>query len=215
MTAPGWLYPVLTAAFLVLAYRTVRTSGAGLRVAVAFMAVLNAGLLWLLWETGPPWSVPVVAAVSLVAAVVNLRAAALALMARIERIDLAGFRSLVETVAQAPGPQVMGVCALHTGTVALTAFGDDARPEGRQFHLPPGAHCPLCLVEDQMRDFLVEPEPLLREYRAHLRAGSSRHLLIKRRSPEDPWTGRLRDRAFYRVPEVRPPCPVHDPLFTP
>ncbi|MER6198422.1 hypothetical protein ABT234_13775 [Streptomyces sp. NPDC001586] len=213
MTAPDWVQPVLTGTFLVLAYRVVRTSGAGLRSAVAFMVVLNVGLLWTMWDDGPPWAVPAVIAVSLVAAVVNTVAAARTALERVERVDTARFRDLVEHVAGSDGPQVLGVCVTYTGALVLTAFGSDARPEGRQFHLPPGPDCPFCLVEDQIRGLLGAVDPLLGEYRRHLRAGSSRHLLVRRSSTEQPWTGRLRDRAYYRVPRRRPSCPVHDPLL--
>ncbi|MEU9084498.1 hypothetical protein [Streptomyces sp. NPDC048357] len=141
MTAPDWVQPVLTGAFLVLAYRVVRTSGAGLRAAVAFMIVLNVGLLWLMWDEGPPWAVPAVIAVSLAAAVVNTVAAARTALERVERVDTARFRELVEHVTSSDGPQVLGVCVTYTGALVLTAFGSDARPEGRQFHLPPGSDC--------------------------------------------------------------------------
>ncbi|MFI5617575.1 hypothetical protein [Streptomyces sp. NPDC051567] len=214
MTATDWIMPVLTAAFLALSYRVVRVSGAGLRVSVLFMAVMNAGLLWQVWAFGPPWSAPAVAAVSLVAAAVSARTATVSLMDRVQRVDTAGFRELVRSVTEAEGPQVMGVCVTYTGTLALTAFATDAHPEGRQFHLLPGADCPFCLVEEQIRDFLGPGDPLLGSYRSHLARGSSRHLLVKRRSRAEPWTGRLRDRVFYRVPRGRPPCPVHDPLLS-
>nr|WSW59546.1 hypothetical protein OG513_13665 [Streptomyces sp. NBC_00998] len=212
---PDWIRPVLAGAFLVVSYRVVRTSGAGLRVAVLFMAVLNAGVLWLLAATGPPRGAVAVALVSVVAAVHSLFAAMRTLAARIQRVDAEAFHGLVRQAANAPGPQVMGVCVMFSGSLALTAFADDARPEGRQFHLLPGPHCPFCLVEDQIRDFLGPADPLLDAYRTHLRAGSSRHLLVKRRSELDPWTGRLRDRVYYRVPAParRPPCAVHDPLL--
>lgn len=99
------------------------------------------------------------------------------------------------------------------GRLVLTAFGDGARPEGRQFHLTPGPDCPFCLLEEQMRELVGAGDPLLDEYRAHLATGGSRHLLVRRPSPADPWTGRLRTRAHYRVPARRPSCPVHDPLL--
>ncbi|MEU3772710.1 hypothetical protein AB0F11_05770 [Streptomyces sp. NPDC032472] len=212
---PDWIHPVLTAAFLLVSYGVVRRSGVGLRVAVVTMAVLNAGLLWLLAVTGPPWGVPAVAAVSLVAAVHHLLAATRTLLGRIRVVDTAEFRGLAGQVAASPGPQVMGVCVLFSGVLALTAFGSDDRPEGRQFRLPPGPDCPFCLVEDQIRDFLGPADPLLGEYRAHLKAGSSRHLLVRRRSEREPWTGRLRSRTVFRVPPPArcPPCPVHDPLL--
>ncbi|WP_328621578.1 hypothetical protein [Streptomyces sp. NBC_00354] len=212
---PDWIQPVLAGAFLVVSYRVVRTSGAGLRVAVLLMAVLNAGVLWLLAATGPPWGVVAVALVSLVAAVHGLLAAMRTLMARIQRVDAEAFRGLVLQAANAPGPQVVGVCVMFSGSLALTAFADDAHPEGRQFHLVPGPDCPFCLVEDQIRDFLGPADPLLDAYRTHLQAGSSRHLLVKRRSEQEPWTGRLRDRVYYRIPAParRPPCAVHDPLL--
>ncbi|MFF5803885.1 hypothetical protein [Streptomyces sp. NPDC012746] len=212
---PAWLYTVLACALLILCTRSIRVSGAGLRVCVLYVVVANALLLWLVWDKGPSWSLPVVAAVSLVAAVYNLLAAARTTMARIRRIDAPVFRTLARRVASAEGPQVMGVCVLFSGSVALTAFPGDDNPEGTQFHVMPGPDCPFCLLEDQIRDFLGEADPLLGEYRAHLRTGSSRHLLVKRPSTADPWTGRLRDRAYYRVPAPsrRPPCPVHDPLL--
>ncbi|MGW9448626.1 hypothetical protein [Streptomyces sp. NPDC055632] len=66
----------------------------------------------------------------------------------------------------------------------------------------------------QVRDLLGAEDPLLHEYRTPLVRGSSRHPLVRRASPEEPWTGRLRDRIHYRVPSpsLRPPCPDHDPL---
>ncbi|MFJ4871533.1 hypothetical protein [Streptomyces sp. NPDC088757] len=215
MTAPDWIVPVLVGAFLAFSYRVVRRSGVGFGTAALFMVVLNAGLLWTLRVTGPPRAVPVVAVVSLLAAAASTFAAVRAAVARIERVDPPRFRDLVRAVAGAPGPQVMGVCVSPRGALVLTAFGDDARPEGRQFHLAPGAHCPFCLVEDQVRDFLGPEDPLLHEYRTHLAHGSSRHLLVRRASPAEPWTGRLRDRVHYRTPapSLRPPCPVHDPLL--
>ncbi|MFK0219792.1 hypothetical protein ACIQWN_16535 [Streptomyces vinaceus] len=212
---PDWIHPLLTAAFLVLSYRLVRTSGAGLRVAVLLMALLNAGALWLLAASGPAWGVVAVALVSLVAAVHSLLAAARTAAARIQRVGAGAFRDLVRRAASAPGPQVVGVCVMFSGALVLTAFADDAHPEGRQFHLVPGADCPFCLVEDQIREFLGPADPLLGAYRTHLAEGSSRHLLVRRRSERDPWTGRLRDRVYYRVPAParRPPCAVHDPLL--
>ncbi|MGW6411456.1 hypothetical protein ACWF95_30285 [Streptomyces vinaceus] len=212
---PDWIHPLLTAAFLILSYRLVRTSGAGLRVAVLLMALLNAGALWLLAATGPAWGVVAVALVSLVAAVHSLLAAVRTAAARIQRVDTGAFRDLVRQAASAPGPQVVGVCVMFSGALVLTAFADDAHPEGRQFHLVPGTDCPFCLVEDQIREFLGPADPLLGGYRTHLAEGSSRHLLVKRRSERDPWTGRLRDRVYYRVPAParRPPCAVHDPLL--
>lgn len=212
---PDWIRPLLAGVFLVVSYRVVRTSGAGLRVAVLLMAALNAGVLWLLAATAPPWAVVAVAAVSLVAAVHSLLAAMRTLMAGIQRVDADAFRGLVRQAANAPGPQVVGVCVMFSGSLALTAFADAVHPEGRQFHLPPGADCPFCLVEEQIRDFLGPADPLLAAYRTHLEAGSSRHLLVKRRSEREPWTGRLRDRLYYRVPAAarRPPCAVHDPLL--
>ncbi|WP_406182618.1 hypothetical protein [Streptomyces sp. NBC_01006] len=210
-----WIHPVLAGAFLVVSYRLVRTSGAGLRVAVLLMALLNAGVLWLLAATGPVRAVPAVALVSLAAAVHSLLAAARTLAARIQRVDAEAFRGLVRQAADAAGPQVVGVCVMFSGALALTAFTDDAHPEGRQFHLMPGADCPFCLMEEQIRDFLGPADPLLTAYRTHLEEGSSRHLLVKRRSEREPWTGRLRDRVYYRVPAParRPPCAVHDPLL--
>ncbi|MET9697454.1 hypothetical protein ABZY31_11065 [Streptomyces sp. NPDC006529] len=205
--------PVLVAAFLGLAYRTVRTTGVGLRVAVLVMAVFNAGLLWTLAETGPSWSVPVVGAFSLVCAVFSALAAARALLGRIAFIDDARYAEIVDQVGSAREPQVLGLCVLYNGTLAVTAFSDDARPEGRLHHLRTPDRCGFCLVEDRMRDLLGEPEALVEEYRTHLRAGRSRHFLVRRRSPEEPWTGRLRDRIAYRLPKVRPPCDVHDPLL--
>ncbi|MFE2550992.1 hypothetical protein ACFXGI_20945 [Streptomyces sp. NPDC059355] len=212
---PLWIHPVLAGAFLIVSYRLVRTSGAGLRVAVLLMALLNAGVLWLLAATGPAWGVVAVALVSLVAAAHGLLAAAQALAARIQRVDTEGLRGLIRQAADAAGPQVVGVCVMFSGALALTAFADDTNPEGRQFHLMPGADCPFCLVEDQIRDFLGPVDPLLAEYRTHLKEGSSRHLLVKRRSEREPWTGRLRDRVYYRAPGParRPPCAVHDPLL--
>ncbi|WP_405761895.1 hypothetical protein [Streptomyces sp. NBC_00045] len=212
---PDWIRPVLAGAFLVVSYRMVRTSGAGLRVAVLLMAALNAGVLCLLASTAPPWAVVAVALVSLVAAVHSLLAAMRSLAARIRRVDAEEFQGLIRQAAGAAGPQVLGVCVMFSGATALTAFADDDHPEGRQFHLPPGAHCPFCLVEEQIRDFLGASDPLLAAYRTHLEAGSSRHLLVKRRSEREPWTGRLRDRVYYRVPAPsrRPRCAVHDPLL--
>ncbi|MEV0415727.1 hypothetical protein AB0I68_34405 [Streptomyces sp. NPDC050448] len=212
---PDWIHPVLAGAFLVVSYGVVRTSGVGLRVVVLLMALLNAGVLWLLAATGPPWAVVAVALVSLAAAVHSLHAAMRTLAARIQRVDTDAFRGLVRQAANATGPQVMGVCVVFGGSLVLTAFADAAHPEGRQFHVPPGADCPFCLVEDQIRDFLGPADPLLGAYRTHLKAGSSRHLLVKRRSEREPWTGRLRDRVYYRVPVParRPPCAVHDPLL--
>ncbi|MFI8266053.1 hypothetical protein [Streptomyces sp. NPDC085665] len=210
-----WIPPVLAGAFLVVSYRLVRTSGAGLRMAVLLMALLNAGVLWLLASTGPAWPVVAVALVSLVAAVHSLLAAAQALAARIRRVDTEGLRGLIGQAADAAGPQVVGVCVTFTGALVLTAFADGTHPEGRQFHLMPGTDCPFCLVEEQIRDFLGPADPLLAAYRTHLKEGSSRHLLVKRRSEREPWTGRLRDRIHYRVPAParRPPCSVHDPLL--
>ncbi|MEW1904459.1 hypothetical protein [Streptomyces sp. NPDC086147] len=215
MTAPDWIMPVLVGAFLAFSYRVVRKSRAGLGTAVLFMAALNVILLWTLWATGPSWAAPVVAVVSLLAATASAFAALRATVARIERVDTARFHDLVRAVTEAPGPQVIGVCVSPRGALVLTAFGDDTRPEGRQFHLPPGTHCPFCLVEDQARDFLGPEDPLLHEYRTHLARGSSRHLLVRRASQDEPWTGRLRDRIHYRVPapSLRPPCPEHDPLL--
>ncbi|MFJ3198992.1 hypothetical protein [Streptomyces sp. NPDC086989] len=212
---PDWIRPVLAAAFLVVSYRVVRTSGAGLRVAVLLMAALNAGVLWLLASTAPPWTVAAVALVSLAAAVHGLLTAMRTLVAGIRRVDTETLRGLIRQAADAAGPQVLGVCVMFSGSLALTAFADDAHPEGRQFHLPPGGDCPFCLVEEQIRDFLGPADPLLAAYRTHLGAGSSRHLLVKRRSEREPWTGRLRDRVYYRVPgpSRRPPCPVHDALL--
>ncbi|MFF0216348.1 hypothetical protein [Streptomyces vinaceus] len=212
---PDWIHPLLTAAFLVLSYRLVRTSGAGLRVAVFLMALLNAGALWLLAASGPAWGVVAVALVSLVAAVHSLLVAVRTAAARIQRVGAGAFRDLVRQAAGAPGPQVVGVCVMFSGALVLTAFADDAHPEGRQFHLVPGADCPFCLVEDQIREFLGPADPLLGAYRTHLAEGSSRHLLVRRRSERDPWTGRLRDRVYYRVPAParRPPCAVHDLLL--
>ncbi|GAA1580494.1 hypothetical protein ACIQV2_06330 [Streptomyces globosus] len=212
---PDWIHPVLTGAFLAVSYRVVRSSGVGLRVAVLVLAVLNACLLWVVAVAGPPWGVPVVAVVSLAAAVYHLVGAARDAVARLRVVGPPEFRELVRRVAEASGPQVMGVCVLFTGAVALTAFADDSRPEGRQFRLLPGPECPFCLVEEQIRDFLGAGDPLLGEYRTHLAAGSSRHLLVRRPSEQDPWTGRLRDRTVYRVPPAfrRPPCTVHDPLL--
>ncbi|MFI1152102.1 hypothetical protein [Streptomyces sp. NPDC020817] len=164
---PDWIPPVLAGAFLVVSYRLVRTSGAGLRVAVLLMTLLNAGVLWLLAATGPAWAVVAVALVSLVAAVPGLAAAAQALAARIQRVDAEGLRDLIGQAADAVGPQVVGVCVVFSGALVLTGFADDARPEGR----------------------------------------------VKRRSEREPWTGRLRDRVYDRVPAParRPPCSVHDP----
>ncbi|MFF4847462.1 hypothetical protein [Streptomyces sp. NPDC001194] len=212
---PDWIPPVLAGTFLVISYRLVRTSGAGLRVSVLLMALLNAGVLWMLASTGPAWAVVAVALVSLVAAVHSLAAAVQALAARIQRVDTEALRGLIGQAADAVGPQVVGVCVMFSGALVLTAFADDAHPEGRQFHLVPGADCPFCLVEEQIRDFLGPADPLLAAYRAHLKEGSSRHLLVKRRSEREPWTGRLRDRVYYRVPAParRPPCSVHDPLL--
>ncbi|MER7465045.1 hypothetical protein [Streptomyces sp. NPDC097981] len=212
---PDWIRPVLAGAFLIVSYRVVRTSGAGLRLAVLLMAVLNSGVLWLLAATGPPGAAVAVALVSLAAAVHSLFAAMRTLAARIQRVDTDAFRGLVRQAASAAGPQVVGVCVMFSGSLALTAFADEAHPEGRQFHVLPGPHCPFCLVEDQIRDFLGPADPLLATYRTHLSEGSSRHLLVKRRSEREPWTGRLRDRVFYRVPapDRRPPCAVHDPLL--
>ncbi|MFE0776991.1 hypothetical protein [Streptomyces sp. NPDC058861] len=215
MTASDWIMPVLVGAFLAFSYRVVRKSRLGLGAAALFMAVLNASLLWTLWATGPSWAAPAVAVVSLLAATTSAFAALRATAARIERVDTARFHDLVRAVTEAPGPQVMGVCVSPRGALVLTAFGDDTRPEGRQFHLPPGTHCPFCLVEDQASDFLGPGNPLLHEYRTHLARGSSRHLLIRRASPAEAWTGRLRDRIHYRVPapSLRPSCLVHDPLL--
>ncbi|AXE26269.1 hypothetical protein C0216_24905 [Streptomyces globosus] len=212
---PDWIHPVLTGAFLAVSYRVVRRSGVGLRAAVLVLAVLNAGLLWVVAAAGPPWGVPVVAVVSLAAAVYHLFGAARDGVARIRAVGPTEFRALVRQVAEASGPQVMGVCVLVTGSVALTALADDSRPEGRRFQLLPGPECPFCLVEEQIRDFLGPSDPLLDEYRTHLTAGSSRHLLVRRPSEQEPWTGRLRDRSVYRVPPAarRPPCTVHDPLL--
>ncbi|MFD4134851.1 hypothetical protein [Streptomyces goshikiensis] len=212
---PDWLYVLLAAVAVVLCTRSIRVSGVGLRVAVLYVVVMNALLLWVVWKNGPSWALPVVGAVSLVAAVYNLLVAVRTMMGRIHRIGVPVFRTLVRRVADAQGPQVMGVCVLFSGTVALTAFTDDEHPEGTQFHVLTGQDCPFCLLEDQIRDFLGEADPLLDEYRRHLGTGSSRHLLVKRASAADPWTGRLRDRAYYRVPSAarRPRCPVHDPLL--
>ncbi|MFE3991030.1 hypothetical protein ACFXPW_04885 [Streptomyces goshikiensis] len=212
---PDWLFAVLAAAAVLLCTRSIRVSGAGLRLAVLYVVVMNALMLWVVWKNGPSWSLPAVGAVSLVTAVYNLLAAARTMMSRIQRIGVPVFRTLVRRVADARGPQVMGVCVLFSGIVVLTAFTDDEHPEGVQFHVLPGQDCPFCLLEDQIRDFLGEADPLLDAYRGHLRAGSSRHLLVRRASAADAWTGRLRDRVYYRVPSAarRPPCPVHDPLL--
>ncbi|MFI5986721.1 hypothetical protein ACIBEA_38405 [Streptomyces sp. NPDC051555] len=205
--------PVLAATFLGLAYRTVRTSGVGLRVAVLVMAVFNAGLLWTLADTGPSWSVPVVAGFSLVCAVFSSLAAMRTLVARISYIDAAGYERIIERAEAQEDPQVLGLCVLFTGTLAVTTFAGDAQPDGKMHHLVASDRCYFCLVEDRMRAWLGDRAPLVEEYRAQLRAGHSRHFLAKRRSPQEPWTGRLRDRLAYRLPKVRPPCDVHDPLF--
>ncbi|WP_030291408.1 hypothetical protein [Streptomyces katrae] len=102
---PDWIPPVLAGAFLVVSYRVVRTSGAGLRVAVLLMAVLNAGVLWLLAATGPPRGVAAVALVSTVAAVHSLLAAVRTMMSRIQRVDAESFHGLVRQAANAPGPR--------------------------------------------------------------------------------------------------------------
>ncbi|MCB5164953.1 hypothetical protein LG634_08940 [Streptomyces bambusae] len=203
---------LVSAAVLLLVYHAVRRSGAGLRAAVAVGAVANAAVLYGLAVTQPAGSVVTVAVVSAVGALHALLSAGRDGLRRVAVLDPAGLRGLVRTVAGLEPPQLIGLFVPYTGGLMVTAFGDDARPEGRQFRVPAGDYCPFCLVEEQARALTgPDADALLAEYRGHVRRGSSRHVLIRRMEPGDPWTGRLRDRVGYRTPPRSPACPAHAP----
>ncbi|MFJ1704022.1 hypothetical protein [Kitasatospora sp. NPDC088346] len=204
-------------AFLVANYVAVRLWPSGLRATVAYLLLLlNAAMLWLVHDVGSGWALPVTVVVSLVAAGVALRSSVREMTARIAVVDGPEFDRLAAAAA-AEGPQVFGLCVVPSGALMVIALPDADHPEGRRFMLPPGADCHSCRVEEQVRALLGAESVLVTEYRGHLRAGRSRHALIKRPSAAEPWTGRLRDRVLYRAPAAgrRPSCPVHDDVLGP
>ncbi|MEU9132990.1 hypothetical protein AB0D08_33650 [Kitasatospora sp. NPDC048540] len=214
MTAFDAGFLVAVNAFLLANYVAVRMWPSGLRATVAYLLLLNVAVLWLVHDVGSGWGLPVTAAVSLVAAVLALRSSVREMTARIAVIDGPGFDRLITAVAAAEGPQVLGLCVVPTGALMVIAMPDAQHPEGRRFVLPPGADCHFCRVEEKLRLLLGDGSVLVTEYRGHLRAGRSRHALVRRASAAEPWTGRLRDRVLYRAPAPgrRPPCAVHDAI---
>ncbi|WP_329562491.1 hypothetical protein [Kitasatospora sp. NBC_01266] len=191
---------------LVWLFRWVAAGRHTVWVSALYLLVPGAIAVSQAYRFGPAWAVPVTWAVLGLGAPLAMVALLLGRF-RIVAVQPAFLRQYVRHAAQVDGPQYIGLCVFSTGVISLTI----AEPFRRGlFSLEAG--CQLCFLEDQVKRIMGEDTPAVAEYRAHLRAGSNRNVIIKRMQPDAPWQVVMRSEDTARDPLRASACPVHGPL---
>ncbi|MEV4431445.1 hypothetical protein [Streptomyces sp. NPDC049585] len=174
----------------------------------AFLAAMVGVCLWTAHGQGPGWFVPALYVDLGISAVWTLLAP-FAGRRRARPADPLQLSHTLQRAARHDGPQWIGLYVAFTGSLFVIV----AQPEFRQsaFTLD-GLGCPLCFVEDQLRRILGDDTPAVAAYRAHLQAGSNRHVVLRRDASGAPWEVKMLAKDAYRRPPRTPSCPVHGPL---
>ncbi|MCC3775071.1 hypothetical protein [Streptomyces sp. UNOB3_S3] len=180
-------------------------------VKVALLAALITANLWTAHARGPAWFVVALYAdlgVSGVFTAVSWFGGRF----RARSVEPLRLSHFIQQSARFDGPQWIGLMAAFTGTLFVTV----EQPRIQRLILTlAGAACPLCFVEDQLRRILGDDTPVVAEYRAHLRAGSNRHIALWRPSASAAWEVKMLTRDTYKEPLRALACPVHGPLTIP